>query len=460
MATVRHLPMTLENDTLEEPVPEESPAPPAATTRRFAPTLDSTALSFGLFFLLALSAMAAAMLTVHNRPPEELIHDSGSLRSHTVISHWLNEGYFHYFGLINREADGEGIYRSSTGAYMVSGFIVEKIYATMTGRYSYRLLALHNQIVSALLSALAGLLSFRLARRFGLDARIAFPAGAAVVGVVFMFPDNLQLYWEMSAQVYGLIFALVYLLLEERHFGMESPPRALLYAQAGSVFVMTMMEAIFALGFIASVVFTTWLLQRGSWKRFVLVLIVPFIGAMAVYQLQLRAALMRFPDLPTKGSTILERTGFDGDARYYGDHLGIATRRDVARGNWERNREYLFRWKWVFILGVVSTLFVVIGFIRDRAPRIGLDILAPLIGAWLLYAAVFSQSVVIHPYLYDVLLFTPLCIALFAAAPALLESLNRRSGAIVLVMLFVAIWYSLFQLRLYSLRYPLPLPPP
>ena len=79
---------------------------------------------------------------------------------------------------------------------------------------------------------------------------------------------------------------------------------------------------------------------------------------------------------------------------------------------------------------------VLIAFIRNRAPRISLEVLTALIGSWLLYAAIFSQAFVIHPYLYDVLLFTPLAIALFALAPALLESLTRRTGAIVLVIFF------------------------
>ena len=74
----------------------------------------------------------------------------------------------------------------------------------------------------------------------------------------------------------------------------------------------------------------------------------------------------------------------------------------------------------------------------------------------LLVAAMFSQSVVIHPYLYDVLLFAPLALALFAVAPALAESMTRRTGAILLVVVFCAVWYSLFQMRLYALQYPMP----
>ncbi len=60
-----------------------------------------------------------------------------------------------------------------------------------------------------------------------------------------------------------------------------------------------------------------------------------------------------------------------------------------------------------------------------------------------------------HPSLYDVLLATPLILALFAFVPALLESLTQRSGVFVLVALLGAIWLAMFQLRLYALCYPL-----
>lgn len=447
--------MTVEVGVPEEAAPtENSPAEPALAVT--VPLFERTTTLFAAFLVVAAAALVVAMLTVHKRQPQELVNQ----RSHVVLSHWLNEGYFHYVGMINRSADAKSVYRNSTGGYMVSGFIVEKFYSTVFGGYSYRLLALHNQIVSMIISALAGLLSYRLARRFALEPRLAFTAGASVVIVIFTFPDNLDLYWEMSPQAFGLLFALLYLVIEERRIDGTSRTRRLLLAQAMTVFLMTVMESIVALGFVASVAATIAILRRErSWTRFVLLVALPCVAALLLYQLQLKTVAARFPNVPTTGSKLLWRTGLDGESVYYGDHLDIANRRDWARGNWARNREYLFRWKWVFILGVVSTLGVLIAFIRDRAPRIALESLTALIGTWLLYAAIFSQALVIHPYLYDVLLFTPLCIALFAIAPSLLESLTRRTGAILLVIVFSAVWYSFFQMRLYSLRWPLPPPP-
>ena len=423
--------------------------------------MTRTPIVFTAYLAIAAAVLVVTLFTVNKRQPQEFLTKPNSVRSHVVLSHWLNEGYFHYVGMINSTPDAKNIYRNSTGGYMVSGFIVEKLYSMVFGRYSYRLLALHNLIISAILSALAGLLSYRLARRFELEPRLAFIIGAGIVAVIFTFPDNLDLFWEMSPQAYALLFALIFLLIEEHSIDLPSRPRGLLIAQAITIFVMTVMESIVTMGFVASIAAILFILRRDeSWKRFFLVIALPFVVAFALHRVQLKIATARFPDAATTGSKMLWRTGFDGESTYYGDHLDIAKRRDWARGNWkpEQNRPYLFRWPWVFILGVISTLGVLIAFLRDRAPRIALEVLTALIGSWLLYAAIFSQAVVIHPYLYDVLLFTPLAIALFVIGPSLLESLTRRTGAIVLVIVFSAVWYSFFQMRLYALRWPLPTP--
>jgi hypothetical protein len=449
--------MTTDPAITAEEISEIS-APPAAS--RLERLSDSTPAVFAAFLLLAAIALVAVWNTLLARQQQELVASPHAARAHVVLTHWLDEGYFHYVGMINRDPNKMSLYRSTTGAYMVSGFIVEKLSVMLTGSYNYRLLALHNLILTMILSALAGLLSYRLARRFGLDARLALAAGGAVVIVLFTFPESLHIYWEITPQAYALIFALVFLILEERSVDHSRHSRRLLMAQAGSVFMITVMESIFAIGFVAALAAAIVLLRRGeSFRRFVLVAVLPCLAGLVLYQLQMKVATARFPDAPTTGSTMLFRTGLDGDARHYGDHLDIAFGRKGPRGNWPANREYIFRWPTVFFLGLISIVAVLIAFVRGRAPRLALETLVALTGAWVLYAAVFSQSVKIHPWLYDLLLFAPLAIALFGIAPSLLESLTGRTGAIVLVIVFSAFWYSLFQMRLYSLRYPL-LPPP
>src|SRR5687768_2773128 len=110
-----------------DPVPPESsaPAPSAATATVTVPFFERTSALFLSFLLIAVAVLAVTMLTVNHRKPEELVAQATSARSHTVLSHWLDEGYFHYAGMLNRTPGATSIYRSSTGGYMVSGFIVE-----------------------------------------------------------------------------------------------------------------------------------------------------------------------------------------------------------------------------------------------------------------------------------------------------------------------------------------------
>jgi hypothetical protein len=218
------------------------------------------------------------------------------------------------------------------------------------------------------------------------------------------------------------------------------------------------MELVFGLAFICAFAVSRLVLEQrpGVWRRFVLLAVVPWAAAFAMYNIQMSVAVARFPKAPVVGSEFMFRTGFDGESLYYGNHLDIARRRDVARGNWPANREHLFVWKWVFFLGGLAAITVLAAYVAGRAPRIAVEALTTLAGAWMLYGGVFSQAFVIHPYLYDIFLFAPFVLALFALAPALLESMTRRTGAIVMVVVFCACWYSLFQMRLYALWYPMP----
>lgn len=438
-----------------DPPPLTSEEPPPQPV----PLLDRTGILFALFLGVGLIVFFAAYRTVHARPAEMLSANPGAMRSNWRLNHWLQDGYFHYCGLFRErsEPDKIVIYRTSTGAYMVSAFILQKIHVAVTGRYSWRLVALHNEIISLLLSALLGLLAFRVTRRLGIESRLAVAAGASVVIVVFTFPDNLGLYWEMSSQAYFLLFATVFLLIEERCL---DDRRTLTHTllQAAVAFLMTYTEKVAGLAFVSAMAVTLLVLEqrRGAWRRYVLVALAPACLAIGLYKLQIHAAELRFPNAEFVGSTFMFRSGLDGESLYYGDHLDIARRRDVGRGNWPVNREHLFRWKWVFILGAISTLSVVGAYVARRAPRIAVEVLTWLAGGWLFYAAVFSQAVTIHPYLYDVLLFAPLAVALFAAVPALAESMTRRTGAILMLTVLCACWYSLYQMRLYALRYPMP----
>jgi len=411
-----------------------------------------------LFFAIGLIAFGYAWMTVHRRSLAALSGADDPIRTRAIITHWTNHGFFASYGMLWPTPDEKFIYRSGTGAFMVSGFLVEKVWMAMTGHYGWRLLALHNEVVLLLIASLLALLAFRLARRLGADPIHAFILAVAAQMVWFTFPESLSGYWLLSEQTWCLLPAIVFLLLEERALD-GGRTRLLTALQALAIFALTYIEYVVGTMFIVSYVAAIFLLRgdRPPIKRMAAMLLLPWVCAFALYGIELLGVrhVSKQTGAKLTGSDFSYRSGLDGDAMFYGDHLDIAFGRDVVRGG---RSPHLFRWEWLFLCGIAAVLATLAAHIRGHVPRIAVVALIALIGSWLLYAAVFSQAVALHPYLFDVMLATPLILALFAIVPALVESRTNQTGMIVLLAIFAATWLSMFQLRVYALCYPAPQP--
>lgn len=401
-----------------------------------------------------------AFFTVHRRTEAELIANPASFRTYYETSYWLHHGYFNAAGLRVRRTTDLPVYfyRSSTGGVLLGGFIVQKVYLSITGHYGWHAMALFHQTVVALTSALLGLLAFRLARRIEVRPLHAMTFGIALQAVYFTFPDNLMAYWELNSRIPWLFCVCIFLLVEERCS--ERRTRFLTFVQGAAAFFMTYVEFAAGPAFLISYMIIGLLVgyhdRSRSAKRLLLTAVMPMLLAFAFYVVQIKAARAMHPDVPVQGSTFLFRTGLDGSTRVYGNHLDIAFRRDPARANWPTNASHLFRWPWLFFAGVTALVSVLLAAVRGRVPVIATLSLLSLLGAYLSYAALFSQAVVIHPYYYDVMLLTPLALALFVLAPAVFERMSVGRGVIAGAVFFLAVWVSMVQLRRYAIQFPLP----
>jgi len=431
------------------------PAIEAAVNERYR---GSTLYAF--FVIAGLIAFGYSWMTVQHRLVPQLSYATEPVWSHNVITHWIDHGYFASHGLLWPTADGKTLYRNGTGALMLTSFVAEKLWIGVTGRYGWRLKAIHNLLVAVLISALLALLAYRMARRFGAAPLAAFILAVSAQMVWLTFPDNLAIFWQLTAQTWCLAAALVFLLLEEAALDGRRT-RRITVLQALAIFAFVYFELVLAVMFMAAWLATLFLLRgdRPPVRRLLVTLLLPFVAAMSIYGLQLLGARSeRSKGVTVVGSGFLYRTGLDGDAMFYGNPLDIAFGRDLVRAQRAGNKEFLFRWETLFFAGVAAVLILLAAYLRDRAPRIAIIILMTLIGMYVLNAAVFSQLVALHPYLFDMLLMTPLVLALFAALPALVEVRTGGTGLIILIVLFAAAWTSLFQLRLYALAYPVPQP--
>jgi hypothetical protein len=455
-------PLPLSSETL--PSLEPSPggdfplsAPPPSEPRLPGPIRTLPLLA--LFLAVAGVLLAFTYATVHRRTAAELAANSGMTRGSFSVNFWIDHGYFHSGGLLMRPSPnppGYFIYLSSTGGHMVSGFLAEKIYKSITGRTSIGLLALHSEIVALVLAALIGLLSFRLAQRFGSSPLHAFILAASVEIVHFTFPDNLALFWELSGRQPFLIFAVIFLIIEEQRPTPRTRVQTL--GQGLAAFLLTYMEYAAGMAFLASFFVVTSVVapKPTRLRQLLAITILPAVLALGLFGLQRKWAVAHHADAATYGGSFLFRSGLDGSTQYYRSHLDIATRRDTARANFPPNQSLLFRWKWLFIAGTAAMLALALAAARGRVPKFALLTLLSLLGTYLLYAAVFSQAFVIHPYLFDILLYTPLVLALLVIAPAHLESITEQRGVFVAAVFFLAAWIAMVQLRDYAMWYPLP----
>jgi hypothetical protein len=449
------------SDALPHGAPAAEPHPiveAVAPQPRLTPRMRRVARGLALVAILVAAGavmFAFAFATVHRRTPEELSKlDAG----HGWMRFWLEHGYLDSAGLIvMQQPAGRAFYRSSTGAVLLPGFVFLKIYSAWYGKPNWRLLPVVNQLVSLCAAVLLALVAFRLARRFGVAWHHALALAVALEAVFFTFPDNLMLFWDMQGRIPWLCAACAFLLLEDLQLDRSSRALTLLQGVAG--FFVGYMEFVAGLAFTAAFAIAYMLLGRSrpAIKRLVLVAILPVLLAVGVHRGQIAYGKYRHPEYAVGGSEFAFRTGFDGSTLYYVDHLAIANFRNLARANFNTPaREHIFRWKWLFFAGVAAVLAVGVAATRGRVPRVAMLSLLSLLGAYLLYAALFSQAVVIHPYYYDVMLFTPLALALFVLVPSLVVTSTRDGGVVIVAAVFLAAWVSMVQMRKYAITYPRP----
>jgi hypothetical protein len=383
------------------------------------------------------------------------------MRSFSVITYWDKHGYFASGGLMSFDVHlatpqtPRVFYKSSSGAYMITGYIVEKIVLLTTHTYRWRLLALHNEVLMMITSALAALLVFRLLMRLGIVWRDALVFSIATQIVFITFPDVLAQYWELGAQAAAMPFALLFLILEDA-LSAEPARRGLRVAQAIAAFCLVYIESVFGVFFLATYGVFAWLIDtnREALSHILLKTAIPAAAALVLFSAQLTWVRAHLPDVPLKGSEFMFRSGLDGSTQYYRDHLDIIYGREVARRNFPVNRQYLFNWSGLFVAGMLATVGVIAVAARQARLRPILLALVGFAGAYVLYAALFSQAVVIHPYLYDIFSATPLIFALFAFAPGIAESRFRTGGVLAFLTIFAAAWFAMVQIRHYAMWYP------
>jgi hypothetical protein len=414
---------------------------------------------FGAFLGAGFVVLLFTLFTVNYRSESELQKHHRSTRAHIGISYWDQHGYLSSAGLPVRKLPPPSLehylYRSSTGTFLVSGFLVQKIYGWFNDGYAWHAVAVHHQFISLLVSALLAVVAFRIASRLGVRTFHAFTLAVVTQVVYFTFPENLELYWEMSEMPGWMLLVLTYVLFDERTIGTE-PSRRTTIIRSLLIFVMACLSVTTTPFFVAAYLATRLLLHGffPGWKSFAAAMLIPAALALLMYKGQTGLAEHLNPKLPIYGSTFIFRSGFDGSPRHYTDHSDILYGRRPNALEPRENEDRSLRRPVLFVAGGLSILALVIAFARGVIPILPILVPAGVGGAYALYAGILSQSIVIHPYLYDGILVLPLILALFTGLPALLELLIPARGVFVLLATFAGFIHAGANLREYAVRYP------
>src|SRR5687768_3293687 len=147
-----------------------------------------------LFFAIGLCALAYMWATVHQRKAAEFEANPASRLVRTEMQQWMRHGYFASYGLRVTTSDPDRLYRSWPGDFRLTAYAV----VALAG-FDWRVLAFHNLLISLVAAVLLALLAYRLAVRTGMEPLHAVLLAMGVEMVQFTFPENVAIFWAMTA---------------------------------------------------------------------------------------------------------------------------------------------------------------------------------------------------------------------------------------------------------------------
>jgi hypothetical protein len=410
--------------------------------------------AIGLFIYFLLFA------TVHRRSEADLTKNTPQ-RYNLLIQFWKERGYLKHGGLWIWATDKNApfywdppkvdepvtkIYRSYSMGHIMFANIAERLYMTITGKFSDKLMRFHNQFFVFLSSSLLGLLAFRIGKR----AQIPHPQNmlmSLICLVIYQtFPANLFYFWEVYPSTIAIPFLLSFIiLLESINREKESNTKKNLLAAVFSFFAFYIDPP--TVGFFFVFLALCWLLLgdkesfKNNWHK---ITIYPAIAAMCVFALQILTVKINFPNAEMMGSGFLFRTGLDGSTAYYQGHSSLYKLRSVF---------YFLKWYFLFFGGVVSFFIFIFNqkHLKDNYAALAIS---SLLCIYFPVAFVISQGVSIHPYYFDAFLALPMILLLFCILPILLTLTNERWNGFILLFSIVGFCYIFVQLRTYMVTFP------
>ena len=403
--------------------------------------------ALGTYLLYGGFLMFFLFQTVHDRSDAELDLRMNH-RFERVIKVWIDHGFFKHAGLwfghsVDEKPDQDVHWTIATG-FLFGPYLLERLHVALTGEFSRRLLTYYNQLIPMVSSALLGFLAMRMVIPLGVSLLSAFLLGIGVQTAYQTLPLNLGLFWELLV-THAIPFMLVFLIIEEHILNNKDTPR-LRFFRGLAVFFMFFSDFQTSLLFIPFyLVIKATTIPKFDLKSDLKIMAIPAVFVSMLWAAQLIWIKINHPGVKFIGSTINSRTGFDGVTHYYNTHW------ELFNSKWH----YVFpSWNTMWVLGGLTLVAIVIFVQKTKKLISHQTIVLAGLGLYIPMAFIFSQSGVIHPYLYEPYLAIPFYLAFFSLLPAWLENFFNHSKLFVFFAILIAFSCSGIQLFGYFLHVP------
>lgn len=402
-----------------------------------------------LVFLLWVGLIVALFLhfTVYARPIREVMRIS--YRTQYIVTFWIEHGFVKHAGLGFSEPPESNpkamVYRSHPHANLYLLYLINLLNYWIRGvKFDPGLLVLYNQALLWIPSVGLGFLGVRVAKRLNTSPLVALICGMTGQIIYHTFPYHLERYFEPLPEQFMCLFLVSLLIVEE--LDVNKKHKHFLLLRGLCLFLLVYFEKGIGIPGLGAYLLLLMLSNNLQLKQFCLLLFSMGMG-MGFLRMQLGLVKLKFPEISFVGATFLWRSGLDGATNY----VGILTPDQMGAGM-------------VFLrnVGAISLLILLWCFFRrdQQILKNPLILILIAIGFYVVPGYLFSQSFLIHIYLNDLFLAIASILAFCYILVPYLEQRTGNTGIIAWVLVIVGFCLSMYQLRVFAVAHPLPIPEP
>jgi len=413
---------------------------------------------FSIAFLILLSLIVYANALTEKRISGSLIK---VYTSYTSV--WITDGFWKYFGFFYNPTDltrtwhtGPYIYGTVPGWYLYPPYIAQYLNYFFTDSIEPKFIAFYGVLSSFIAGITLTYLAYKIAdilvpKYYSIKIVLSI-----ICFMVFVtFPHNLFLIYMPTPQInfitFSCLFFIKFIDLFEKNLEIKK-------IDIAHLFVVSLLMSIseYVASFLFQFSFLAMMFYTFKYNKFFVKIIAIFILSgltfLLIKQTQTSLAIYFNPAVDFLSSGALSRTGLDGSTLHYTSHWDLILSRHpsgmypaTALPKWYMN------WPVIFITSILSLLGII--YFELRKQTIISFILFTGYSSYALYAFIFSNAVVLHSDIYDVILFAPVVLTVFAVLPAYVYKITN-SALILPIWITVGISYVFVQLRAYTVAFP------